>query len=532
LRWLGIILIGAVVLAACARPAAAGDAAADDVSARCLQALQSMAAAPADAAHRTELELFLLGEMLRRAGHPRRAAAYDHHLLDYYPGGVLAAEVPSDLPDVPGLDLFDPDPDFSRLVLYALQRVRDSEPPPNAGEFADWFDLLQAASASPQEILPAADAEDFLRQHPEAPLAGWAAYQLLWRERLAADPEAGADAFQRFWAEHPRHPLGQEAAQALDLVWFSPRSLAQASALLPGMGEEILEPGLRESSSPLFSEALFLLGAVGFAVAAQQGDRSADLTGALVFFNLVLLNHRSSSDYAYVAAFRRNLAERRKFLAGRLSAPITGEGRFGDEFYSPPPLPPLAGEGVLLLLFRQAGAGDALRGRGWVRDDQLANLGLRAEVLFSPWEADLGGGLRLGAGVAPFLRGFSTRARRTADSPLAGDVEIAELGAGAEAGLLLRLDLQGPWLQLRCTLGPGYRHRSLRVDSGGGTYAADGLAACATAALALGGISGTYWQVGVNIDDSFRAGEFEAAGRPLTVPSRGWETQFGLGVRF
>jgi len=477
-----------------------------------------------------DFELFVLAEALDELGQRERADQYRAYLRAYFKQSPLVALLPAPQSEAPALDYFQPDPDLSRLLNTLYRGLAAASPALSTTELEDGVDLVLAAADAPYAP-PAPEAlQAFLRARPDSLWSGWAAYQLLWRNRLAHAGANESEAFSRFWLEHQGHPLGEEANEALDVRWVSPRKLALTSVLLPGLGEELMEPGLRENSGALYSEALYLVGAIAFAVAAQQSSRTANLTGAMIMFNLLMLNHSTSSERAFDAGLRLNRGGRRKFVVERQNRPITGPGCFDGEYYAPPAPESLAADLVLSVAYRSGGAGEAFRGQGWVRDEQLANLAFRAEYLGSVLDVARSQDFSLGLALAPYARIFTTHAEPIAGSPLADGVDALEAGAGAEVALLSRLDLGGSWGQIRVSLGPGYRQRRLDAD---GTYYTDaGLAATGTLALAMGGPGGSYWQFGFTLDDTFKPGAYQVETRTLDVPSRGWDIQSSLGVHF
>jgi hypothetical protein len=522
----------AVALAVAAAPAPAAEIPATAVAERLLAGARALSVqgSPAASGRLQDWELFAVAEALASLGQDYRADQYRRYLQTYFPRSPLLRLLPPVPAEVTPLDYFEPDPDLSRWLRNIYRRLTAADPAPPAEELADMVELLRVASELPEMPPAAGPLEEFLRLRPESPWAGWAAYQLAWRSRLEASDRSGAECLGRLASEHKDHPLGEEAGEALDLRWQSPRRLALVSALVPGLSEELLEPGAHESAGALYTEALYLAGAVAFTVAAQSNARAPNLTGAVILFNLLMLNHTGSSARAYEAGFRANGGERRRFLADRLERQVSGSGRFDGGYYQPPAPEPLADDWVIDLGYRQWGAGEALRGRGWVHDDQLGNLGLRLDYLRSVWDEALAPEWTVGAGLAPYVRMFATHAAPVQDSPLPGGASVFEAGLGVEAAFLTRLDFGGSWAQVRLSLGPGYRRRTL--DASGAAYGDSGAVLTGTAVLALGSASGAYWQAGACVDESFASGSFQAAGQMLSVPSRGWEIFSGLGVHF
>lgn len=523
------LMVAAGVLPA--RAAETPDARLAERLAAAVQALRPVR--PADAPGRLpDLELFALAEAYASLGQTDRADAYRRYLKNFFRTSPLLALLPPATDEAEFLENYDPDPDFSRLIRNIYRRLVLAEQPLPPRAAQEEAELLLAVAAADPGFLPAPeDLQAFLRRHPESPWAGWAAYQLLWASRLEPDDGSSTAGFSRFAAEHREHPLGEEAGEALDVRRVSPRQMALISAALPGLSGEWLEPGTHESGSALYTEAMLVTGAVAFTIAAQTSSRPANLAGALLMINLLMLNHSSGAGRAYEDGYRYNLGGRRHFIAERMDRPVAGTGCFAEgDYYTPPPVEPLANDGVLSVAYRQWGAGEALRGRGWVQDEQLANLGLRLEYLRSLWDAARTRDFALSAGAAPYVRWFGTHAAPTAGSPLTQGANVQEAGAGVEAALLARLGLGGSWGQVRLSAGPGFRWRAL--DASGSGYSDAGPVATATAAVGLGAPGGVYWQIGVTADHSFAPGTFTLENVALDVPALGWDVQSSLGVHF
>lgn len=476
-----------------------------------------------------DLELFVLATAWAAQGLSQRAAGYQEYLRTYYPRSPLLPLLGPPDPDAGFLETFEPDPDFSRLIKAGCQ-LSVSGTSRTAEDTGGWLALVRAYQDGPENLPAASELEDFLQQQPEAPLAGWAAYQLLWEQRLLLPPAAGCAAVARFASAHRGHPLAQEAAESLDLQWFSPRDMALRSILLPGWGEETLEPGLRASSGALYSEALYALGLIGFSVASRQANYLSNLTGALIFANLLMLNHVSSANNAFQLARHRNWANRRAFIAGRLEQPVPGAGHFEAAEFEPLPEEPLARELVLSLIYRPLGLGEALRGQHLVDEQQLANAGIQAEYLASLAGLVRVEGLAVDWAIAPSAWLFAAHASASPDSDFTGGADIREWAAALQTGLLARLDLGGSWIQARLSLGPAFRQRSLSAL--GQDYSDQGPAGEGAFALAFGGESGCYWQAGVTCDQSASANEFTLAGQRLTAPAFGLSYQFSLAMKF
>lgn len=493
-----------------------------------VRALQASPSAPG-ASLSPEFQLYALGEALAASGRDVYADRFRSYLRAYYPKSPLAALLPADLGDALPLEYFDPDPEVARLVRTVYERFAAS--PAGAGPTDADTDLrlLELAAGESRMPLPPAGVIDLLDQGPDSPWAGWLSLQVLWARRLLLSDRSGGEGFAVWGAEHADHPLATEAREAASLRWAQPLALAQRSALLPGWGEDTLDPEAHEGASALYSELLLVAAAAAFTVSAQGDHRVENLAAALAMYNLLFLNHSGSAETAYAAAVRYNLGQRRKFLTARRERPVLGAGRFvlPAAVLAPPAAP--AWSVQLSVSYRQTGAGDALRGTNWVREDELANLGVRGEVRARLAELASEPGFGLSLSAAPYVRGFTTHARPAEGSPLAQGASVSELGAGVEAVLLASVGGdEGAW-RVRLSCGPGLRWRSLNAPPA--TYAETRTVGTAQVALGSAGPAAS-WQLGLAVDEGFVPGEVEVLGLRRAVPSLGWEVFGGLEVNF
>ncbi len=506
----------------------AADARARDRLAAGLRALQASSPGP-DAGFGADLQLYALAEGLAAEGRTLQADRFRLYLRAYFPRSPLAALLPPDLTDTAPLEVFDPDPEVVRLVRTVCERFASS--PTGSGPPDADLDLALLAWAADDPGLPPspAGAADLLSADPGSPWAGWLSLHLLWARRLLQADGSGGAAFLDWARSHPDHPLAPEAHEAASLRWVPPLTLARRSVLLPGWGEDTLEPEAHEGASALYSELLLAAAAAAFTVSAQGANRVQNLAAALAMYTLLFLNHSGSAETAYAAAVRHNLGQRRRFLTARRARPVLGTGRFvpAAEALAPPAAP--AAVVLLCVGYRPTGAGDALRGTGWVREDELANLSVRGEVLARLADLAAGSGFGLSLSAAPYLRGFTTHAGPTEGSPLVRGVNVSELGAGAEAVLLARIGGDAGAWQVRLSCGPGLRWRSLDAPPAVHTETRP----VGTAQVALGSVgSAASWQLGLAAEEGFVPGEVEVLGQRRTVPSRGWEVFGGLGANF
>lgn len=526
--WLGAGLANAQSVPA-AEPAAPTEA---DLAGRLALACQSLAAAPeAKASGRLEdLELFWLAELMDFQGEALEARRTRRYLAAYWPRSPLLPLLPSLRTDGDLLSDFTPDPDWSRLVKACYQWLGR---PAVASDPAD--PDLEAAVAISLAYLEGIAAgglgarlESFLREYPESRFAGWAVYQQAWIHWMEADGDPSG--FSALRAQQAEHPLAAEAAEAATVPYFEPRSVAWRSSLLPGWGEELLEPGMRESSSQLYSELLFIAGAVGFAVAGQNQSRLENLTGAAIFANLLFLNHQGSAERAWHLAQRRNWAERNRFLRERLEAPLAGPGRFAPLARPERQAPAMADELEIALLIKQRGADQGFAGRGWIHDDQLINLGGQVRYRRSFLQTPAAGPLTAGLAVAPRLKFVYAQAGTRDPERFRDPLRSSEWSLGAELLGIVRWSWDAWWVQGSLGAGPIWRQRRLTFDPFG--HADQGSALAASAGLEWGGPSGTYWQAGFWWEDDFQRRSVSAAAGRVEIPGSGLGLQFGLGVRF
>ncbi len=474
-----------------------------------------------------DLDLFVLAEAREALGQAEKAAQVRQYLKTFFPKSTLLSVLPTVPDPTPVISEVDTDPEWSRLVQVGLHLARTEAP---TADWSEWFELVLAAAAAPQEPISPEHLHAFVQRHPEGLLAGWAAYQGLWEQRLLTPDDDSTVGFQTFWAEHRAHPLANEASEAQDVRWFSPRAVAHLSTVFPGWGEEILEPGLRESSRALLSETIYLLGTLGFLSASQHQARAGNLTGALIFLNLLMLNHQTSGEQTYVTATRRNDSERRRFIAERVDRPIIGTGTFAPPEVQLPETGPMARDLIVAVGYGLQNAAAGWRGQGLIRDEQLDTLVLNVDWTQTFWDTTWGEVLRTGVGVSPHLQVLSTQAEGLESAPINADLAVNEWGGALQVVGLIRWEWGGPWMQLKLGAGPGYRHRAM--NQAGFSDVDQGQAWFGSAALALGGESGMFWQVGWTADDSFQSGTLRLSDRTLERPSRSQQVHFGLGAYF
>lgn len=476
-----------------------------------------------------DLELFVLAEIAAALDKPDHALSFRQYIKDYLTDSPLVSLLPDSKIEVGPPSIFDPDPDYSRMIKSAYAFISQQVPGPEDPELNALAVLLEENVRDAMTRMESNGYRRFLQAHPESLYAGWAAYQLAWVDwkQREGDNRALTD----FGRQHPKHPLSPEALSTLNVRYFDPRQMAQRSSVIPGMGEETLEPGMREASSALYSELLYLGATIGFALAAQNGYRSGNLTGALIFANLLILNHRGSADKAYYLALRRNQAEYRKFMLDHLEVPITGSGSFVAPTPPPvPPAPPLAEDLILSLVYQFRSVGDSLQGKRLVLSEELGNLGFRAEYFRSLIEFESEGPVTSGLGVAPFGRVFFNEARSVSNDLHPGGLQVQELEGGVEAVWFTRLHSGPNWFQLRLSGGPSWRDR--RWTFVNDQYTEQGLAYALSGGLAWASISGVSWQIHMFYSTTAERHTAQLEGQEIGVPPESMGVQFGLGVRF
>ncbi|MCK5242135.1 hypothetical protein KAR34_06775 [bacterium] len=485
-------------------------------------------ARPADKEGRVEdLELFWLAEMLAAEEQHMPANQHWQYLKDYFTHSPLLLLTPPFPEDTPYLQEFNPDPEFSRLVKTAYTRIPENYQSVQHREFKALAYLLVRQVETVLGEHPKKGFQDFIRKFPESEYTGWAAYQLAWLYWL--EHQGSTRLMGEFWQQHQEHPLASETQEAMEVPYYSPCQLSFLSSLVPGWGEETLEPGLQLSSGLWYSEIMFMAGAIAFALAAQSSDRINNLAGALISANFLFLNHQGSAEKVYVLAHRRNIAQKRKFSLDRIDVPVLGTGRFVLPEYPEPQPESMANEFIFSLVYNAQNVGHAFLEQGVVENDDLINLGFRLEYITSLldiWRGDI---FSFGIAVVPQGR-FLLNAPATKNSQDDSRLETREMAVGGELALLTRVALGTRWIQLRLSGGPAYRLRSLSINQY--AYSEQGLATSVTLALNWGGFSGTYWHLGFYYDDSFQARDFVYQSETLSVPSHSLGFQFGLGIRF
>jgi hypothetical protein len=523
--WLGMGL-------AATQPATAADPAAPteaDLASRLAQACQTLAAGPAvkPAGRLVDLELFWLAELLEYQGDKAEVRRTRRYLATYRSKSPLLPLLPPLELDGDMLSDFTPDPDWSRMVKSFYQGPWGPLTPTDPD--------LEAAVALSLDYLEGirsgglfASMADFVKDYPESRFAGWAVYEQAWALWLQAGGDTSG--FSALQAQHPEHPLAAEAAEAAAVRYFDPQAVAWHSSLLPGWGEELLEPGARESSSQLYSELMFAAGAIGFAIASQVQSRRDNLIGSAIFVNLLLMNHRGSAEQAYQLAQHRNWTDRNRFLRQRLEAPLAGQGRF--QALEPPvrPAPAMADELEAAFLYKLRGVDEGFRGRGWINDEELMNMGWQVRWRHSLVQTSGAGPVATALAVAPRLRYVFTHANTRDPDRFREPLRSYEWSLGAELLGLLRWQLGGSWLQGSLGAGPIWRNRSLTFAPY--SHADQGPALAASAGLEWGGPSGTFWQAAAWYEDDFKIRVVEAAPGPVAIPGSGEGVQFSLGIRF
>ncbi|MCD4813776.1 hypothetical protein K8S19_08810 [bacterium] len=475
-----------------------------------------------------DLELYWLALTLDALGQSDRSEQYLQYLQEYYPKSPLQNILPEIPEDTPYLPHFDLDPEISRLMKTAYHEIEQNRYGPETPAFSECIALLTLQIDAILQGDQAAGWERFLEKYPESEYSGWAAYQMAWQARHRETNTLTL--LKDFWVSQKMHPLGLEAAEAMDVRFFSPEKLSFLSALLPGLGEETLEPGMRESSTVMYSELLFLAGTIGFAIAAQNNARIENLTGALIIGNFLILNHKGSADKAYVLAHRRNMAGQRKFQKDRIDKSVIGPAWVSQAAAKNDPAGSLDNELILSLNYQTESIGSGLRGKGYVNDNNLVNLGFRAEYLATLLTLLSGPHLDISLGVVPFARLYINAAEKQSESGLDKGLYIQEYSMGAELAWLTRWSFQESFLQLRISGGPAFRVRTFSLDQA--EFDDKKLVPAVTLALDWGGLSGSYWHAAVFYETGTTEASLQLDADTITLPSKSLGFIFGLGIHF
>lgn len=473
------------------------------------------------------LELFLIAETLSELNQPYRADQYRHYLLTYFSHHILAELVQLKGDQTMPIELYESDPSFSRLVKQSFLYARTHQD--NLEEnFYHSFALVLKITLAHALGEDTADLRQVVYDvYPESSFTGWLAYQKSWQ--LFLEHQGSTEAFYDFWRANKKSPLGQESFEAIDAGWFPPRKIGLTSALLPGLGEELLEPGMREAAGQTYYELLYLAGTVGFAIAAQQQNRIQNLTGALIFGNFLLLNHRGSSERAYVLAMRRNSAAYRAFQIERMDRSFFGKGHYKMPLEPEPQV--VIRHGLHLgLTYGLNSVADGLRDTV-VRNDTLHNMGMDLSYHLSLWQMWVTDRMILSIDVLP--RGNviinQVQVEDAYKDRLGESIAATEIWASGECGLKAAFALsENSILQFTSTIGPAYYMESLEYDG----YQKQALGLAGAFSLDLLGLSGNSWNLGVLWHHRMEETVLDIEGQRKSLPDIAMQLRFGIGIRF
>ena len=103
--------------------------------------------------------------------------------------------------------------------------------------------------------------------------------------------------------------------------------------------------------------------------------------------------------------------------------------------------------------YRDWGVASGLRGRGLVADDQLGNLGFKAEIARTLLDFDVAGDLPASWVIIPGARWFANAASPDPNSGCRGGLTVSD-GRAVETGVVAKLEA-GPGVQVAPSAGPG-----------------------------------------------------------------------------
>ncbi len=475
-----------------------------------------------------DLEIMVTVAVMQAQERMDQAQQLQFYLQTYFPASSLLPLLDVNANINGRLRLFEPDPLFSRLVkdsfVFFKQHPRQAD--------RVYFQQLAAlaelfwrhhAGARRQDL------KNFLAQASQSPFSGFAAYALAWQD--FQDHQGNTEGFYHLWQQDRDHPAARESFEAMEVPYFSPRRLSLASAVMPGWGEEQLEPGMGEAGSQLYYELLFWAGTIGFTMAAQQQARTENITAALIFSNLLIMNHQGSAARTWVMAQRRNRAEEKRFLDDHFQNNLIAPGRFKSWSLAPVRAKPPDQRLIIGPFLQLRGLADALASTGWVQDSSLTNAGLSLgyELEFLNYQS---GTYSLAAGLRPQLDlYFNPLFKNAQDGPLHDN------GWQSEQTSRVNVVISQAWtmteeqkIYINVMAGPGYRWQHLNL--GEAQYHGQAGVGSAGLSLGFGGPAGHYWSAGIMVDDSFHSPSVTFFNTPLTLSSLTWRMTFELSILF
>lgn len=476
-----------------------------------------------------DLELFLIALVYKHQQQVMIANQYQQYLLEFYPQSSLVPLIGPIGEQTPFLTGYDPEPLFSRLVkdVYHIASLQsDGERIAIIEDFVKVMMVL-VLNENQQRIT---GLLDFFHHHRQSLLAGWVGYYLAWQHFIAG--QHYSEFFYQLWQQQPQHPVGSESLAASDVSYFDPRQVGRLSIILPGWGEGYLEPGLRQAGGQLYYEILYLAGAIGFAVAAQQHNRIENLTASIIFSNLLFFNHLASANRAYVMAMHRNYSEQKEFNRQRFDHTLLAPGQFHlphqrqDE-------KPSAEHGIKLGLFYQLTAvSDELVELNWIKPESDRNLGIYLAYFYSGLTVLKQKKIQVRLGLSPEVYGLSNKLAIHPDNQL-----ILEPGLHQELMTAINLVITNSWqfsrqasFQVNLLAGRGHRWRYLSLAD----YHGDWSTWVTTAGLTVSyqGVSGHFWEIGLRLEDGQSAPSLDILDQVIELNALSWKAQFNLGIVF
>lgn len=524
---LGLLLL--LLTASVARPAAAAEIPSSLVSQlqQLYQTYQPLSS-EATPGRWEDLEVMVAAAVMQARGRADQARQLQLYLKTYFKTSSLLPLLNLKPNAGLNLQLFEPDPLFSRLVKDSYNYFRQHPRPGQGGYFQELAALVPLFWQRDPGV-KRSGLEAFLTRTPRSLFSGFAAYALAWQD--FQDQQGSTESFYHVWQQDRTHPAARESYEAMEVAYFSPQQLSLASALLPGWGEEQLEPGMQEAAGQMYYELLFWAGAIGFTLAGQEQARSENLTAALIFANLLLQNHQASARRAWVMANRRNQSDEKRFIEDHFKNNLLAEGEFTP--WSPVALKPEPPHQHLIVspFLQIHSLADAFDRHGWIQDSSLVNAGISLGYQWDlihqqtvPYAVIVGLRPQVDLYFNPLLR-----------DP--GEERIKDNGWQSDQTARVQVVLTQAWhitttdsLYFSIMAGPAFCWQRLSLADL--DYQHQAALAGAGISLGYGGPGGHYWALGLTADDAFQTQTATLLGKTLALPPLTWRVAFEFDILF